>query len=156
MRYIIISLLVALHFSGCEDKERQAAHDAQVAQEARAQLLAELEARKKLEEQNHSKLNRMGIALEKGVITIDTNKTKTFLNHFGEEMHTKAEALSKDLKESMQQVKEESIEINDQYIHVDLNKTQNALLQWSEKFRSFMEEINEFKEILELNQTTQP
>ncbi len=46
MRYIFISLLILLSFTGCEDKERQAKHDAQVAAQARAELLAETRSQK--------------------------------------------------------------------------------------------------------------
>jgi hypothetical protein len=153
MQYIIITLLALFSFLGCEDKERQAAHDAQVAQEARTQLLAELDAEKKRQEQNSSKLTKMGVSFEKGIITIDTNQTKRFLNHFSEKMQSKAQTLSDDLKESVEQMKDQSIEVNDQYIHIDLNKTQSAVLQWSETMRSFMEEIREIEATLEDNQT---
>ena len=49
MRSLFLSLLIILILTGCEDKEAQAKHDAQVAQEAREALLAELEAKKKQE-----------------------------------------------------------------------------------------------------------
>ena len=78
MRHLLMSLILLLSFTGCEDKERQAKHDAKIAQQARAELLAELEAKKDLPDKNASKLNKMGINMEDGTITIDTNKTKDF------------------------------------------------------------------------------
>ncbi len=86
MRYLLISLMLLLSFTGCEDKEQQAKHDAKIAQQARAELLAELEAKKELQDKNTSKLNNMGINMEDGTITIDTNKTKDFFRDLNEKM----------------------------------------------------------------------
>ena len=49
MRYLLVTLSLLLSLSGCQDKkqlneEAQAKHDAQIAQQARAEVLAELKA----------------------------------------------------------------------------------------------------------------
>ena len=78
MRHLLISLILLLSFTGCEDQEQQAEHDAKIAQQARAELLAELKAKKERTDNNASKLHKMGITMEDGTIIIDTNKTKDF------------------------------------------------------------------------------
>lgn len=49
MRHLLLTLILLLSFTGCEDKkqldeEAQAKHDAKIAQQARAEVLAELQA----------------------------------------------------------------------------------------------------------------
>ena len=150
MRYLLMSLILLLSFTGCEDKEQQAKHDAKIAQQARAELLAELEAKK---DQNTSKLNNMGINMEDGTITIDTNKTKDFFRDLNKKMGEQMKKLSDDLEKGIVETKEAGIEINEQHIHIDLNKTQDLLIDWGKKIQVFVQEFDEIAKTLEINST---
>ena len=160
MRYLFISLLILLSLTGCEDKAQQAKHDAQVAQQAKAELLAELEAKKlqaalqteRLKEEN-TKLNKMGIAVDNGTITIDTNKTKDFFNDLGAKMDIQMKKISADLEKGILETKEAGLEINEQHIHIDLNKTNELLLDWGKKIQVFVQDFDEASKIIETNST---
>ncbi len=153
MRYLLISLILLLSFTGCEDKEQQAKHDAKIAQQARETLLAELKAKKDLQDKNTSKLNNMGINMEDGTITIDTNKTKDFFRDLNKKMGEQMKKLSDDLEKGVVETKEAGIEINEQHIHIDLNKTQELLIDWGKKIQVFVQEFDEMAKTLEINST---
>jgi uncharacterized lipoprotein YehR (DUF1307 family) len=153
MRYLLISLILLLSFTGCEDKEQQAKHDAKIAQQAREALLAELKAKKDLQDNNNSKLNNMGINMEDGTITIDTNKTKDFFRDLNKKMGEQMKKLSDDLEKGVVETKEAGIEINEQHIHIDLNKTQDLLIDWGKKIQVFVQEFDKMAKTLEINST---
>jgi hypothetical protein len=153
MRYLFISLLLLLSFTGCEDKEQQAKHDAQIVQQARAQLLAELEAKKAQEKKQNPKLNNMGISVEDGTITIDTNKTKDFFNALGKKMDIQMKKMAEDMEKGIIENKEAGVEINEQHIHIDLNKTHDLLMNWGKQIQVFVQEFDEMAKTLEINST---
>jgi len=153
MRHLFISILIVLSLTGCEDKEKQAKHDAQVAQQAKAELLAELEAKKVQEKKENTKLNEMGINVDEGTITIDTNKTKDFFNDLGAKMDIQMKKISADLEKGILETKEAGMEINEQHIHIDLNKTNELLLDWGKKIQVFVEDFDEASKMLETNST---
>ena len=153
MRYLFISLLLLLSFTGCEDKEQQAKHDAQIAQQARAQLLAELEAKKAQEKKQNPKLNNMGISVEDGTITIDTNKTKDFFNALGKKMDIQMKKMAEDMEKGIIENKEAGVEINEQHIHIDLNKTHDLLMNWGKQIQIFVQDFDEMAKTLEINST---
>jgi len=148
-----MSLILVLSLTGCEDKEQQAEHDAKIAQQARAELLAELKAKKERTDNNASKLHKMGITMENGSIIIDTNKTKDFFRELNQKMDVQMKKLSDDIEKGVVETKEAGIEINDQYIHIDLNKTQDLLTEWGKKIEDFMQEFDEMAQSLEANST---
>ena len=107
MKYLLITLMLLLTFTGCQDKENEAQiqkeHDAKIVAQTRAKVLAEFEAKKakdkeifakaraaasekKLSEKPMTKLNQIGIDMEHGTIVIDTNKTKKFFNNLSQQM----------------------------------------------------------------------
>ncbi|GIT98833.1 hypothetical protein [Sulfurovum sp. TSL1] len=160
MRYLLIMLTLLLSLTGCEDKEqltkKQAAHDAQIAQQARAELLAELEAeklrkQKEAQEKNETKLTKMGVRMDDGIITIDTNKTKEFFRDFNQKMSVQMKKISDDLEKGIIETKEAGVEMNEQYIHIDLNQTQNLLQEWGKKMQIFVQEFDEMARTLETN-----
>lgn len=155
MRHLLMSLILLLSFSftGCENKEQQAEHDAKIAQQAREALLAELEAKKEITDKNASKLNRMGIHMEDGTITIDTNKTKDFFRDVNKKMGEQMKKLSNDIEKGIVETKEAGIEINEQHIHIDLNKTKDLLIDWGQKIQVFVQEFDEMAKMLEINST---
>jgi hypothetical protein len=151
LRHLLISLILLLSVTGCEDQEQQAAHDARIAQQARAELLAELQAKKQLTEDNASKLHKMGITMEDGTIIIDTNKTKDFFRDMNQKMGVQMKKLSDDMEKGVVETKEAGIEINEQYIHIDLNKTQDLLTEWGKRIELFVHEFDEMAKTLEIN-----
>jgi hypothetical protein len=153
MRYLIVSLIVLFFFTACEDKEKQAQHDAKIAQQARAELLAELEAKKAEEAKKSTKFNKIGINVDDGTITIDTNKTKDFFNNLGKKMDMQMKKMAADMEKGMIENEEAGIEINEQHIHIDLNKTRDLLLNWGEQIQVFVQEFDKMAETLEINST---
>jgi hypothetical protein len=153
MRYIVISLLILFSLTGCEDKEAQAEHDAKIAQQARAELLAEIEAKKVQEEKEKAKFNKMGINVDDGTITIDTNKTKGFFDDLGKKMDVHMKKMASDMEKGIIENKEAGVEINEEHIHIDLNKTRNFLLNWGQQLQVFMEEFDNMAKTLEINST---
>jgi hypothetical protein len=162
MRHLLITLTLLLSLTGCEDSEQlakdQAAHDAKIAQQARAELLAELEAekmqqQKRSQEQNATKLSRMGVRMDDGIITIDTNQTKDFLRDLNQKMSVKIKKISDDLEKGIIETKEAGVEMNEQHIHIDLNKTQNLMQDWGKKMQVFMQEFDAMTKTLEVNET---
>lgn len=155
MRHLLITLILLLSFTGCQDKEHEAAqqakHDAKIAQQARAELLAELEAKKDAQEKNDTKLTKMGITMDDGTITIDTNKTKDFFRELARKMDAQIKKMSDDLEKGILQTKEAGIDINEKHIHIDLNKTQDLLEEWGKKIQVFVEEFDEMAKTLETN-----
>lgn len=185
MRYLLVTLTLLLSLSGCQDKkqldeEAQAKHDAQIAQQARAEVLAELQAEKikkkeiqtqalteiklpqtqistkeekySLEDKN-AQLNQMGIHMEKDSITIDTNKTKEFFNDLSKKLDVQMKKISDDLEKGIIDTKEAGVEINEKHIHIDLNKTQNMLEDWGKKIQVFVEEFDEISKNIDNNTT---
>ena len=159
MRHLLITLIMLFSFTGCEDKTKnQAAHDAKIAQQARAELLAELEAnktqtKKESQEKNETKLSQIGVELNDGIITIDTNKSNSFFKVLNQKMAAQINKLSKDMEKGVIEAKEAGIEMKEQHIHIDLNKTQNLLLEWGKKMQIFVQEFDEITKTLETNST---
>lgn len=155
MRHLLMSLILLLSFTGCEDNEQQALqqakHDAKIKQEARAELLTELEAKKEPQDQNKTKLNNMGISVDEGTITIDTNKTKDFFSEMNKKMAVQMKKISDDLEKGMIGTKEAGIEVDEQHIYVDLNKTQDLLMEWGKKIQVFVKEFDEMANTLDMN-----
>ncbi len=165
MRHLLITLILLLSFTGCQDKEheaeQQAKHDAKIAQQARAELLAEIEAEKAqmkkaqvekdAQVQEDTKLTKMGITMDDGTVTIDTNKTKDFFSELTKKMDAQIKKMGDDLEKGILQTKEAGIDINEKHIHIDLNKTQDLLEEWGKKIQVFVEEFDEMAKTLETN-----
>ena len=157
MKHLLISLILLLSFTACQDKatdtKKQAAHDAKIAAQARAEVRAEYEAKQKSEKeaQKNTKLNQMGVAMHDGTITIDTNKTKDFFNALNKKMEVQMKKISDDLQKGIIDAKEEGIQVSDERITIDLNKTKNLLEIWGQKIQSFAKEFDEVAQTLEMN-----
>ena len=95
----------------------------------------------------------MGINMEDGTITIDTIKTKDFFRDLNQKMGKQMTKLSDDMQKGIVETKEAGIEINEQHIHIDLNKTQDLLIDWGKKIQVFVQEFDEMAKTLELNTT---
>ena len=180
MRHLLIALTLILSLSGCQEKEHldteaQAKHDAKIAAQARAEVLAELAAKEvqkqealaptthktltlteeKLQtnDEKNDTLNQMGIHMENDNITIDTNKTKEFFNDLGKKMDVQMKKISDDLEKGMIDAKEAGVEINEEHIHIDINKTQDMLEDWGKKLQIFVQEFDDTAKIIENNDT---
>lgn len=182
MRQILISLILLLSFAGCQEKEQQSSdaqtkHDAKTAADTRAEVLAEFEAEKKAQlaqvqateakikalkglpttetqtEEEKDKLSKMGVEMDNDVITIDTNKTKTFLKDLSKKMEKQMEKISHDLDKGIIEAKEAGVDINNGQINIDLNKTQDLFESWSKKIQVFANEFDDVSNNLDENNT---
>jgi len=157
MKQTLLILLLLFTFTGCQDKETdakiQAAHDAQIAAQARVEVLAELAAAAQTPptDPQYEKLRDMGISIHKDVISIDTNKSKAFLKTFSEKMAKHMQKASDDLQKGFIETKEAGIEISNEHIHIDLNKTKDFLEEWSKHIQILVKEVNEVTSAFENN-----
>ena len=153
--FMLLALLTLL--TGCQDKtESQAEHDAKIAQQAKAELLAELKAKEEKLKENtllkkDDQLSQMGITSNDGKIVIDTNKTKDFFQQMAGKFKTKAENFSEDLKKGIVDDKEAGIEINNSHINIDLNKTKSFIDTWGQKIESYAKEFDTLTKDINLN-----
>ena len=95
----------------------------------------------------------MGINVDNGLITIDTNKTKDFFKQFSQTMEVKMKKISDDLQQGIVETKEAGIDINNEHIHIDLNKTRNLLEVWGKKIQIFAQEFDNLAKSIENNNT---
>ena len=157
MRHLLLSLLLLLTLSGCQDKEQQqkeqAKHDAQIAQQARTELLSQLEKEKQVQEAKNNKFSHMGVKMDQGTITIDTNKTKDFLKELGQRMNVQMKQVSDDLQKGIIDAQEAGVKINNGNINIDLNKTQTLLDEWSKKIEGYVKKFDEIAKEIEDNRT---
>jgi hypothetical protein len=161
MKHLLLSLILLLSLTACQDKKNdakaQAAHDAKIMAQAKADVLAELEAKKKAElaqkseQEKNAKLNQVGIAIDQGTIIIDTNKTKDFLQQLSQKMEIQMKKISDDLQKGIIETEEAGININNEHINIDLNKTRNLLEDWSKKIQIFVNEFDEVSNNAEIN-----
>lgn len=157
MRHLLLSLLLLLTFTGCQDKEQQqkeqAQHDAQIAQQARTELLGELEKEKQAQEAKNKRFSHMGVEMDQGTITIDTNKTKDFLKDLGKRMNVQMKQVSDDLQKGIIDAQEAGVKVNNGNINIDLNKTQTFLDEWSKKIEGYVKKFDEIAKEIEDNRT---
>ena len=100
-----------------------------------------------------SKLTQMGIAITENSISIDTNKTKTYIKEVSHSLDKKIQEISEDLSKGVIQTKEAGIDINEKHIHIDLNKTQNLIEDWGNKVKSFVNQFDEMAKAIDTNHT---
>lgn len=159
MRHLLIAFMLLFFFTGCQDKEQQqkaqAAHDAKIAQQAREELLAELEHEKKLQEEKNNRFSHMGVKMEQGTIIIDTNKTKDFFKELGEQMHVQMIQVSKDLQKGVIDAQEGGVQVDNGNINIDLNKTQSFLNEWSSRVEGYVKEFDKMIQEIENNTTVE-
>jgi hypothetical protein len=157
MKYLLWSMILLFSLSGCQNaQEKRAEHDAQVAQKAKAELLAELKLKeeekqkKELEQQKNNKLSHMGITTDNGKLIIDTNKAKDFFKQMAIKMQAHAEKFSKDLEKGMIDDQNAGIEMNNTHIEIDLNKTKIFLNTWSKKIEEYTKEFDNITKDLDI------
>ena len=159
MRHLLIAFMLLFFFTGCQDKEQQqkeqAAHDAKIAQQAREELLAELEHEKKLQEEKENRFSHMGVKMEQGTIIIDTNKTKDFFKELGQKMHVQMKQVSKDLQKGVIDAQEGGVQVDNGNINIDLNKTQSFLNEWSNRVEGYVKEFDKMIQEIENNTTVE-
>jgi len=150
----ILSTLFLL--SGCQENQKE--HDAKVAQQARASLLKELQAKEEARQkaaavqEEQSKLSQMGFKkTSDNKIIIDINQTKNYFQMLAQQMQSKVEEMNHELENGDLQEKEVGIEVNQTHINIDLNKTKQFLDNLGKKMQGY---IHEFEGMVqELNST---
>jgi len=152
MRTLLMSLFIFFVLSGCDNHtETQSQRDARIAKEAKAELLAELKAEEKAKKkerearEKNSTLFKIGIYQEGDTITIDTNKTSNFFKDLSQQITREMKKFSDEM--------EKGIEVDENHIQIDLNKTGNILDKWHQKMQNFANEINAISKSLEQNKT---
>ncbi len=157
MRHLLLPLLLLFTLSGCQDKEQQqkeqAKHDTKIAQQARAELLIELEKEKKEQEEKNNRFSHMGVKMDQGTIIIDTDKTKDFIKDLGQRMNVQMRQVSDDLQKGIIDAQEAGVKVNNGNINIDLNKTQTLLNAWSKKIDGYVKEFDEIAKEIEDNRT---
>ena len=155
MRHLLIILILLLSLTGCQDKEKEAQmqteHDAQIAKKIRAEVQAEYRA-EQLKREN-TKFNKVGINVNDGIITIDTNKTKDFFKQFSKKMEAKMKKISDDLQQGIIDSKEAGINIDNKHVNIDLNKTKTFLEDWTKKIQVFAHEFDNISKDLDNTNT---
>ena len=156
MRHLLITLILLLSFTGCQNKEddakTQAAHDAKIIAQAKAEVHAEVKAKQAhIEAQKNTNLNQVGIGMHNGTLTIDTNKTKNFFNALNKKMEVQIKKISDDLQKGIIDAKEGGIQMNDERITIDLNKTKTLLEIWGKKIQVFAKEFDNVAKNLDMN-----
>ena len=149
MRHLLITLILLLSFTGCQDKEKeakaQAERDTQIEERVRAEVQAEYKAeqlKREKETKENTKFNKVGINVNDGTITIDTNKTKDFFKQFSKSMEVKMKKISDDLQQGIVDSKEAGINIDNEHVNIDLNKTKTFLEDWAKKIQVFAHEFD--------------
>jgi len=155
MRHLLIALILLLSLAGCQDKEKeaqiQAEHDAQIAKRVRAEVQAEYKA-EQLKREN-TKFNKVGINVNDGIITIDTNKTKDFFKQFSKKMEAKMKKISDDLRQDIIDSKETGINIDNKHVNIDLNKTKTYLEDLTKNIQVFAHEFDNISKDLDNTNT---
>jgi len=130
------------------------ADELQVYKQAEAQKKIELQQKKHLEKtlsQKEEKLSKLGITLEKNKITLDTNKTKDFLENFAKLINTKLEKVSQDFQKSALTEEDAGIHIDENNVNIDLNKTKDFLQEWGQKMQGFIKEFDTITEEINIS-----
>lgn len=135
-------------------------NEIKIAQQARDYLLLEqkseekkLQYKQSQQELSIDKLAPMGVNVKEGVILIDTNKTKDFFKNISKIMGDKIQKVSQDMKKGMIDIQNAGIAINDEHIHIDLNKTRSLLDTWSQNMQIFVQEFDSLTHKIEHNIT---
>jgi len=95
----------------------------------------------------------MGIDITEDSISIDTNKTKKYINEVSNDIDKKIKEIGDDLEKGIIQTKEAGVDINKEHIHIDLNKTQNLIEDWGKKVKGFVEQFDKMAKSLDINHT---
>ena len=146
MRYIV-TLMVLLTFCFSQTKE-EALHDAKVRQEARAELLLELQQQKLLKSHNPTiketkqPFNKIGLTINKDMIILDTNKTTNFFQNLTLSLESKFKQIQKELQSTIKDPKKIGIDINNEHINIDINTSSNYLKELEKKMQGFVKEFD--------------
>lgn len=173
MPHLILTLLLVLTLSGCNDKSQEAEQNAKIAQQAKAEneaLLKKLkvqeaalkkaqletqaakealqkkqaeEAKRQEASKQNEKLSRVGINIKENKITIDTNKTKDFFQTIGKNIGYKLKKISDDLDQGVIQEKNAGVQIDKTHVNIDINKTKNFLEEWGKKMQGYVKEFDD-------------
>ena len=102
---------------------------------------------------DETNLDKIGVHISETTISIDTNKTKTYINDISNSIDKKIKEIGDDLEKGIIQTKEAGIDINKKHIHIDLNKTQNLIEDWGNKVQSFVNQFDQMAKAIDTNNT---
>ncbi|HHD72629.1 MAG TPA: hypothetical protein ENL02_01745 [Epsilonproteobacteria bacterium] len=177
MYKIALACLVVLAMAGCESKqEKEQAKQAELfkqeqiqkaATEAKAvvQKSAEREAAAKVSTQKRaveeadcratekanepSVMEKMGVSMQDGKITIDTNKTVEFFSIFQKKLDNTTRELDRELREgNLTMTVPVGVEVTSEKVSIDLNKSKSFFDSWGEKMLGFAKEFDKMTQIL--------
>ena len=63
----------------------------------------------------------------------------------------KMKKMAEDMEKGIIENKEAGVEVNQQHIHIDLNKTRDFLINWGQQLQVFVEEFDKMAKTLEIN-----
>ena len=144
MKKIIAVTILLLSLTACQNaKEKQEEHDSKIAEQARAELLAELKKEKeeKIEINKDDKFSHLGITTTNGTLSINTNQTKAYFQDIADNIHNSVNKYKEDMKKGVINEKEAGIEVNKTHINIDLNKTKSFLNSWSKKLDVYFKDF---------------
>jgi len=154
--YIIILSIAVLFLLSCESKEDKIVEKdiKLLTQDSNSSQITDDRIKNENEEinkDNRTIINRMGVSSKDGVITIDTNKAKSYIKDVGDNIKDKSKELSNDIKNNTLHVtKSIGIEVNNSTLSIDFNKTKHFMKDMGGKVVEFTKDVkelaSEFKE----------
>ena len=142
MRYIFI-LILFLSPIFSQTKE-EALHDAKIKQEARAELLLELQEKNrknnllKPTKAQAKQFSKIGLSIDKNLIILDTNKTTAFFKNFVNSLEDRF----KEIQSSLIDPKKAGIDIDSEHINIDINTSKRYLEKLEKTMQGFVKEFD--------------
>ena len=123
-------------------------------------IKAETKKRQIQEAGQNTQLAPVGVEVNEHKITIDTQKTKDFLQQLGKTFENKINKMTQDLEKGIVDEKDAGIKIDDTRINIDLNKTKDVLETWAKKMQGFVQTFDSMAKEVDTQaqqiQNTQP
>ena len=159
--WLSVALLIGF-MTGCESKEeKEQVKQAELFKEEQIQKAAQkVEEDKKvakvakeavtekarlaaIQAENPSAMNKMGVSMEEGKLTIDTNKAKEFFTIFKKKLDDTSEQIDKEIREgNLTLTIPVGIEVTNRKVSIDINKTKSFLDSWGERMTDFAKEFD--------------
>ncbi|SHO80554.1 hypothetical protein MNB_SV-15-73 [hydrothermal vent metagenome] len=90
-------------------------------------------------------VKKIGFSSKDGIVSIDTNKAKSYFSDLGKNIKDKSKQLSSELKsKSLKVTKDMGIELNKDSLNIDFNKTKEFAKSISKDIKVFANDINQF------------
>jgi len=106
----------------------------------------EQESDAKKESQDEGFMKKIGLETNGSIITLDTNKTKGYINELGSNLKEKSIELSKDIKEGTLKATKE--------IGIEMNTTKDFVSDMGKKMENIAQDVNKFTRSITKEQNT--